>query len=243
MSWETGAILTGGVATIAIYSFLISENRFYRFFEHLYIGLAAGFLPVFAIKNFLWPQIIQPMLGAPIYHYPDGTVSQEYDPRLLLYLLPMGFGLFYYFIYSKRFGWLAKLAIGFALGYSAGLTFKGFFAQMLPQFQASFKTVLVDRGGEIAADPDLHTIGGIFVFEHIFFVVTLLSVMYYFYFTFRRKTQAGVAFAATGRMLMMVCFGAFFGSTVMAREALLVERLQFLLVTWAREIQLVLGFG
>ena len=30
----------------------------------------------------------------------------------------------------------------------------------------------------------------------------------------------------------MVCFGAFFGSTVMARTALLVERVQFLLIDW-----------
>ena len=34
----------------------------------------------------------------------------------------------------------------------------------------------------------------------------------------------------------MVCFGAFFGSTVMARLSLLVERLQFLLGPWMQSI-------
>ena len=39
----------------------------------------------------------------------------------------------------------------------------------------------------------------------------------------------------------MVCFGAFFGSTVMARMALLVERLQFLLIDWRGALSYLLG--
>ena len=35
---------------------------------------------------------------------------------------------------------------------------------------------------------------------------------------------------------MMVCFGAFFGSTMMARMALLVERLDFLASDWVSAI-------
>jgi hypothetical protein len=38
--------------------------------------------------------------------------------------------------------------------------------------------------------------------------------------------------AGWGRWLMMVAFGAMFGSTVMARMSLLVARLQFLLDKW-----------
>jgi hypothetical protein len=71
------ATLVGGFATVAVFSFLIKENPLYRFFEHLFIGIAAGFGIVFTIKNFLWPRILTPMLGADIVVFPDGTTSKE----------------------------------------------------------------------------------------------------------------------------------------------------------------------
>jgi hypothetical protein len=40
---------------------------------------------------------------------------------------------------------------------------------------------------------------------------------------------------------MMIVFGAFFGSTVMARMALLVERVQFLLQDWVAALTSSLG--
>lgn len=232
--WITATILLGGVATLAIYSFLIKENPFYRFFEHLFIGIAAGFLPVLTIKNLLWPRVLEPMAGLDAVQFPDGTWSAPYNSAIWLYLLPMSFGMFYYFIYSKRYGWLAKLAIGFALGYSGGLAFKGFFGEMLPQLRSSFKPLLVfDSAGSFLPWQS---------FENAFFVFTLLAVMYYFFFSFKREGAGGEAVAISGRWLMMVCFGAFFGSTVMARMALLVERIQFLLIDWWRELSAFLPF-
>ena len=126
-TWHTATVLVGGIGTLAIFSFLIKENPFFRLFEHLFIGIAAGFGLILGIKNFLWPKVLVPVLGLDIVTYPDGSLSHEYDPRLLLYLLPMVFGLFYYFLYSQRYAWLAKLVIGFSLGMSGGLAFKGFF--------------------------------------------------------------------------------------------------------------------
>lgn len=208
----------------------MSENRFYRFFEHLYIGISAGFLPVYSIKNFLWPEIFVPLFGLDIVTFPDGSTSKPYNPFLLLYIAPVLFGLLYYTIYTKRFSWMVKLVIGFSLGASAGLTFKGFFAEMIPQLTTSFKPLLVIEGGVTHWGES---------FNNTFFVFTLLLVMYYFFFTFRRTASDGQGTAiagSLGRWLMMVCFGAFFGSTVMARLALLVERLQFLLTDWGQEI-------
>lgn len=223
--WTT---LVGGLATLAIFSFLVKENPFYRFFEHVYIGIAAGFGIVLTIKNFLWPRIITPMLGADIVIYPDGTASAEYQPGYLLYLLPMAFGLLYYFIYSRKYGWLAKLVIGFSLGMSSGIALKGFYNEMLPQIVGSFKPLLVrgPAGFDWGASA-----------ENTVFVVTLVAVMYYFFFSFRAEGRSGRMLAGTGRWLMMVTFGAFFGSTVMARMALLVERVQFLLHDWLTAVK------
>lgn len=223
MTLEVFTILLAGIGTLAIFSFLIRENPFYRFFEHLFIGISAGLLPIYTIKNLLWPKIIGPMVGDSVRIFPDGTYAEPYNSYYLLYLAPLLFGLLYYFTFSKRHGWLAKVVIGFSLGYSAGLSFKGFFAEVTPQVTSSFKALVVSGASGIEVGESIN---------NTIFVFTLLTVMYYFFFTFRRGSRGGDFLSTAGRWLMMVCFGAFFGSTVMARMALLVERLQFLLTEW-----------
>jgi len=231
--WTIATILVGGVATLAIFSFLIKENPFFRFFEHIYIGIAAGLGVVVTLKNFLWPKIFVPLFGLDLVRFPDSTSAGVYNRGFLLYLAPMLFGLLYYFIYSKKYSWLAKLVIGVSLGASGGLAFQGFFNQMLPQLASSFKPLVVygSEGWNIGRS-----------FSNSFFVFTLICVMYYFFFSFRRKTATLDKISVAGRWLMMVCFGAYFGSTVMARMALLVERLQFLLGDW-RQALLLLVLG
>lgn len=223
MTWQTFTIFIGGVSTLAIFSFLIKENPVYRFFEHLFIGIAAGFGLVFGIKNFLWPKIIIPMLNLDQVTYPDGSVSNEYNPLFLLYLIPAFFGLLYYFIYSKKYSWLAKLVIGFSLGAAGGLAFKGFYNRILPQISGSFKPLVVFEN---------HHLNYFETFSNIVFVFTLLIVLYYFFFSFKHEGKTAQGINKIARYLLMVCFGAFFGSTVMARMALLVERLQFLINDW-----------
>lgn len=222
--WTT---LMGGICTLAIFSFLVKENPFYRLFEHIFIGIAAGLGAILGIRHFLWPQILVPLFGLDIITFPDGSQSKEYNPMVLLYIAPLMFGSLYYFIYSKKYNWLAKLVIGFSLGVSAGLSFKGFFAEMLPQLSSSFKPLVVLVDGAIDWS---HS------FSNMIFVFALLSVMYYFFFSIKADSTPAKKFSASGRWLMMVCFGSFFGSTVMARLALLVERLQFLLIEWAQAV-------
>lgn len=226
-SWALLIILVGGLGTLAIFSFLIKENPFYRLVEHLFIGISAGLGIVLPFKNFLWPEIFEPMLGFDRFQFPDGTFSKPYEPLLLLYLWPALFGLLFYTIFSRRFSWLAKLVIGFLLGTSGGAAFQGFFNITLPQLNKSFKPLIVitDEGFDLVTS-----------FNNALFLFSLLAVMYYFFFSFRSNTRAMSGFAASGRWIMMVCFGAYFGSTVMARMALLVERLQFLIYDWRESV-------
>ncbi len=224
LSWESVTIFVGGLATLAIYSFLIKENSFYRFFEHLFIGISAGLLPIFSIRDFIWPNILAPLLGYDLVKFPDGTYLEPYDSRVLLYLFPAAFGLLYYTIYSRRLSWMIKIVIGFSLGASAGLYFKGFFAEVIPQIIASFRPLYVpgvDLKSTVLASAN-----------NIFFILTLLLVFNYFLFTFKFQSRSHALAIRSGRWLMMICFGSFFGSTVMARLALLVERLQFLIIDW-----------
>lgn len=231
-TWSLASVLVGGVATLAIFSFLIKENRFYRLFEHLFIGIAAGLGPMLLIRDFLWPNILEPMLGLTIVTFPDGTVSEPYQPLYLLYLAPMVFGCLYYFIYSQRYAWLAKIVIGFTLGASGAVAIRGFFSEAVPQIAGSFKPLIVFHESGVSLLES---------FNNILFVATLLLVLNYFFFTFGKEGSAQGKAAPLGRPLLMVCFGAFFGSTVMARLALLVERVQFIVGDWFSAVTSLVG--
>lgn len=237
--WQIATVLLGGVGTLAVFSFLIKENPFYRFFEHLFIGIAAGFGIVGGIKGFFYPMVLVPLLGLDIVQYPDGSFSAAYDRRQLLFLLPIAFGTLYYFIFSQKYSWIAKVVIGFSLGVSGGMAFDGFFTEIMPQITSSFKPLVVYAriGSGEAAALEVDRAASL---SNCVFVFTLLAVMYYFFFSFRRSSDGLLhRFSYAGRWLMMVCFGAFFGSTVMARMALLVERLQFLLGDFAQAIKAI----
>jgi len=215
--WE---IFLAGFSTLAIYTFLYKENPLYRIFEHFYIGIATAYGIIATIRFFVWPELLKPMLGLDRIEFPDGTMSEEYENLYLLYLIPVCFGLLFYCILTKRHKWLAELVIGCQLGYAGGLAFKGTFSELLPQLFDSFRSFYVP--GSVADS-----------LTNIFFVVTLVTSLTYFFFTFKR-VEGGVVESASsvGRWLMMGCFGAFFGSTIMARMALLVERLEYLIHTW-----------
>lgn len=234
MSTATLIPIVAGFATLAIMSFLIRENRVYRAFEHIFIGLSAGLGLVVTVRDFLYPKILSPLFGWDVVVFPDGTVKDPGHPLAWLYIIPLTFGLLYYTIFIPRYRWMSRLVIGFSLGAGGGLAIKGFFNEVIPQVTASFKPLLVltDSG-----------IDWMTSFNNTVFVLTLLCTMAYFFFTIRRGEALRGLAGSGGRWLMMICFGAFFGSTVMARMAILVERLQFLLVDWTSAILQVIGHG
>ncbi|MGD0092363.1 MAG: hypothetical protein ABSE73_20800 [Planctomycetota bacterium] len=138
-------IVLGGIATLAVYSFLIKENPFYRFFEHTYIGIATGFGIVFGIQRFIWPQLLRPMLGYDCEPFAGGGQDRPWRSWYLVYLLPAAFGTLYYFIYSRKRQWLSRVVIAWSLGVSGGFALKGFFAQYMPQIIGSFKPLVTVR--------------------------------------------------------------------------------------------------
>ena len=222
-------IFFAGLSTLAIFSFLIKENSFYRFFEHFYIGIATSYGIIETIRSFLLPKVLSPLFGYDIIVFPDGSLSHQYQNTNLFWLFPIAFGLLYYSLLTKKHRWLAQLVIGCQLGYAAGLSFKGTFVELMPQIFDSYKPLYVPGSFE-------QTI------SNLIFVATLISSISYFFFTFKRVNLREGSLSASakilswssglGRWMMMGCFGAFFGSTIMARMALLIERLEFLINTW-----------
>lgn len=236
--WTFATILLGGISTLAIYSFLYRENPFYRTFEHIYIGIATGLGLVISLERFIWPKLLVPILHASPTTYPtapqlvalgaDLTSSVPYNSLYLLYLIPMVFGLGYYTIFSRSYSWISRIVISFALGYGGGLAFKGFFAEFIPQVVSSFKPLYVPGSfwGSL---------------NNVIFLVTLVCVMSYFFFSFEHDKPVIKQASAGGRWLMMISFGAFFGATIMARMSLLIERLQFFIEQWIPNFKFLWG--
>jgi hypothetical protein len=68
------------------------------------------------------------------------------------------------------------------------------------------------------------------------FVLTVVSVMTYFFFSFQHQAKFVRRTAVAGRWMLMIGFGAFFGNTVMTRMSFLLDRLMFLIEDWLRPL-------
>ena len=206
-SWLSDTQITGTVAiwlaavgTLAIYSMLYRENPVYRLAEHIFIGAAAGYSVYYA-----WSQVLKPLWW-------DRITGGEWH-----WVLALVAGSMFYFIYSQRYVWISRIIFGSLLGLIAGAAFKGFAGINIDRIYASFKPVY---GPGMSVGDSVN---------NLLFIVVLLTIMAYFFFSFEHKNAATRAPARMGRWFLMFAFGAMFGSTVMARMSLLIGRVYFLL--------------
>lgn len=201
---DTITTWVAAIATLAILSVVYRENRFYRFFEHLFIGVATGFGVFITWRDALAQTWWQPLSTGSWY-----------------WILAPLVALLFYTVYFPKYAWLSRFLISVMFGLGAGAAFRGFYSQVWPQVTSSFLPLL--PRGEV-------TVGE--AFNNLVFLLTLICVMVYFFFSFRHEKQAIRGTARMGRWLLMIAFGATFGSTVMARFSLLIDRIHFLLADW-----------
>lgn len=212
-SFERSLVWLGALVTLALYSILYKENPVYRLAEHVFLGLATGLGLYLTWKNILYPKWYKPLTAG------------EWA-----WVLALVAGGMYYTIYSRRLSWMSRVVMMTMMGLTAGLEFRKFFGQYTPQIGASFKPLVVIQPAA-AGGIDLGA-SAFASFTNILFLVCLVSVMTYFFFSFDQKNKAVRSTANTGRWLMMIAFGAMFGSTVMARMSLFIGRLVFLFQEW-----------
>lgn len=127
-------------------------------------------------------------------------------------LVPMILGILLYTRYSKKLSWMSRYPIALLVGIGSGLAIRGTIgSQIVSQVKG---TIL-----------PLNSVNNAII------VLGTLGVLAYFFFSFEQK-GAFKSVASFGRYVMMVSFGAAFGSTVMGRMALFIGRLQFLYANW-----------
>jgi hypothetical protein len=198
-------LILGALGTVGIFSLVFRENKLYRFFEHLFIGLATGYA-----VQLSWTDVLRPLWWDPMIH------KGEWAQVLILPVVAM-----FYTVYSRRHAWMARLLFGTIFGFVAGTVFQAFAGEYVPQIAASFKPVLPGNGVSISQ-----------AINNVIFIAILICVSVYFFFAFEQKNKAIQRTAIAGRWLLMIAFGATFGATIMTREALLIDRVRYLLFDW-----------
>jgi len=200
-------LLLGGLGTIAIFSLLFRENKFYRFFEHLYVGLATGYT-----LQVTWTDVLRPDWWDPMAK--DGDWA---------WILTVPLGIMIYGLYTRRFAWMSRLVFGILFGLAAGVIFQGFSAEYVPQVASSFKPIIPHH---LVKDDIVSAI------NNLIFIVILVCVLVYFFFAFEQNSRVVRRTAVAGRWILMIALGAIFGSTIMTREALLIDRINFVVFQW-----------
>lgn len=193
------------IATLAILSVVYKENAFYRFFEHVFIGVATGYGIFITWRDALSQSWWKPMCEGGWF-----------------WILAPLVALMFYTVYLPKYAWMSRFVISVMFGLGAGAAFRGFATQVFPQITASFLPVIPGGSGE-------HAVSWGDALNNLVFLTTLICVMVYFFFSFRHENKAIQGTARLGRWLLMIAFGATFGSTVMARFSLLIDRIRFLL--------------
>jgi hypothetical protein len=189
--------------TLCIFSFLYRDNILYRFAEHLFVGVSAGYLVALTWHNQIYPNLIVPL-------FIEGN---------LFYIIPLAFALCYFARFVPRLNHLIRLPIAFVLGWGSGVAIPAFFQRdILRQTQG---TLLV-RDAFTRWDSGLWA---------VVILIGVISTLIYFFFSRERKGIIKPT-ASLGVIFIMLGFGASFGYTVMARISLLIGRLQFLLGDW-----------
>lgn len=189
--------------TLAIFSFLYKDNPFYKFAEHLYVGVSAAFAILYTWAFDIWPMLVEPMIL--------GRGASSAVDRWIL-IVPTVFGLLMLSRWIPSISWLSRWAIALTVGIAAGLGITGQIQGiLLPQVAG--------------------TLVPLTSFDNVLMVIGVISTLVYFYFSIAQKGAVKVG-SRLGMIFIMVAFGASFGYTVMARISLLIGRLHFLVYDW-----------
>ncbi len=204
MTQELFFTWVAAILTLSIFSFLIKDNPFYKFAEHLVVGVTAGYYVIIFYYNAVKPYLIDPLFKEHRY----------------ITIIPLILGLLMFTRFSSKYGWLSRWSLAFMIGGSSGFAIPRMVEQRL--IKQAEATMIPLYGHELMA---WDIINNWFIFAGV------LATLIYFFFSREHKGVLG-GIARVGIVFIMVGFGASFGYTVMARISLLIGRTYFLIHNW-----------
>lgn len=198
--WDVVGIWLAAFLTLAIFSFLWGENPLYRFAEHLFVGVSAGFGILVALDQAVWPslraafQASHPLLKIISVIALLLGIMMLTKLEVVTNIWPEG---------RRLSHWPIAFITGIGIGIGIVSTVQGF---IFPQLAASFVPLWGDSWRVLLSN-------------WVMVLGVLFSILY-FYFSFQWKGPLGGTALRLGIVFIMVAFGASFGYTVMARVSL-----------------------
>jgi len=192
--------------TLCIYSFLYKDNPFFRFAEHLFVGVSVGYLLANTFHQVYLPYIYDPLKSA--------VMAGKY--REFVVLIPAFLGIMMFSRFIPKYSWMVRWPFAFLMGYSAGAKIPAMMqADIFEQIRGTAEPFASKDSIWIIINSSLVTLG-------------VICTLVYFLFSRERKGITG-GLSEIGIIFLMIGFGASFGYTVMARISLLIGRVDFLL--------------
>ena len=100
MSFEAISNLVAALLTLCIFSFLYKDNPFYKFAEHLLVGVSMGYAIPLVYENVFIPFVYRPIF---------------FENKFIL-IIPASMGILYIFRFTKNLSWLSRYPIVFGMG-------------------------------------------------------------------------------------------------------------------------------
>lgn len=199
--------------TLSIYSFLYRDNPFYRFAEHLFVGMTVGYGIARSIHQGFLPLAWTPLWGALSGESYAGFVK----------LIPICIGLLFFARLTPRHTWLVSYPIAILIGYGSGAMIPNLLqASIFEQTRGTIEPFAAMQAG---------TLSGGEIFGAILMVIGVICTLTYFFFSIEHRGAVG-GVSKVGIAFLMMGFGSAFGNTVMGRVALLIQRVDFLFNDW-----------
>jgi hypothetical protein len=136
-------------------------------------------------------------------------VDQSYG-----FIIPLILGALFYMQFSKKYSNLYRLPLSLAIGYGLGVTVWSVMqAYFITQVRAAIIPVFT---GDLVTTID----------NIVLVLGTVLSLSYFILYREQKGPWGGIT--RVGKYFILVTLGAVFGSTVLGRMALVIQRVQFL---------------
>ncbi len=212
-------VWVAALLTLCIFSFLYKDNPLYKFAEHLFVGVSAGYYLVLNYWTVIDANLLSPLRAAFGGRLVGGPLQVDQGVYRALLVVPGVLGVLLFTRLFGRLSWMSRWSLAVIIGVYAGLKTTGFAqGDLVAQVQASL-TPLWFPGDPWAS------------FNAILFMAGLLTSLLFFFYSREHRGALGWSSKA-GLWFLMVSFGAGYGYTVMSRVSLLIGRFQFLFEDW-----------
>jgi hypothetical protein len=209
----------GAFLTLAIFSFLYKDNPLYKFAEHLFVGVSAGYFVVILWHNGLSPNLMQRLADGDWYYLWLNSLHPWY-------LVPGILGVLMFSRFSQKWAWVSRYPMAIYIGISAGVTIPlEMTNRVLRQLVA---TMVPINWGNFLGHSYLDIAAG---YSQIIVIIGSVAALVYFFFSTPHRGVIG-GISKLGVWILMIGFGATFGFTVMNRISLFTNRIQYLWQNW-----------